>query len=150
MVNGWIARFSSACPTSQTSKTISGTWRAGLGQNDAHGYTPDAAFGGTFQIDRATWDTLRSYSLSGAPSEDCYRISVKREPHDTPGAYIDTRVQAGDILDVSAPRGSFMFRQGERPVVLVGAGIGATPDLAMLPPQSAIAAFTPENLRQSK
>jgi ferredoxin-NADP reductase/MOSC domain-containing protein YiiM/ferredoxin len=75
---------------------------------------------------------LRSYSLSGAPSEDRYRISVKREPHGDAGAYIDTRVQAGDILDVSAPRGSFTLRQGERPVVLVSAGIGATPVLAML------------------
>jgi ferredoxin-NADP reductase/MOSC domain-containing protein YiiM len=75
---------------------------------------------------------LRSYSLSAAPSEDRYRISVKREPQGAAGAYIDTRVQAGDILDVSAPRGSFTLRQGERPVVLVSAGIGATPVLAML------------------
>ena len=75
---------------------------------------------------------LRSYSLSGEPSEDRYRISVKREPHGAAGAYIDARVQTGDILDVSAPRGNFTLRQGERPVVLVSAGIGATPVLAML------------------
>ncbi len=75
---------------------------------------------------------LRSYSLSGAPSEDRYRISVKREQHGAAGAYIETRVQAGDRLDVSAPRGSFTLRQGEHPVVLVSAGIGATPVLAML------------------
>ena len=36
---------------------------------------------------------LRSYSLSDAPSEDRYRISVKREPHGAAGAYIDTRVR---------------------------------------------------------
>ena len=75
---------------------------------------------------------LRSYSLSGAPSEDRYRISVKREPHGSAGAYIDTRLQADDILDVSAPRGNFTLRQGEGPVVLISAGIGATPVLAML------------------
>jgi ferredoxin-NADP reductase/MOSC domain-containing protein YiiM/ferredoxin len=75
---------------------------------------------------------LRSYSLSGEPSADHYRISIKREPQGAAGAYIDTRVQAGDLLDVSAPRGSFTLRQGERPVVLVSAGIGATPVLAML------------------
>ena len=75
---------------------------------------------------------LRSYSLSGAPSEDRYRISVKREPHGAAGAYIDTRVQAGDILDVSAPRGSFTLRKGDGPVAFVSAGIGATPVLAML------------------
>jgi MOSC domain-containing protein YiiM/ferredoxin-NADP reductase/ferredoxin len=75
---------------------------------------------------------LRSYSLSGAPGGDRYRISVKREPQGAAGAYIDTRVQAGDLLDASAPRGSFTLRQGEGPVVLVSAGIGATPVLAML------------------
>ncbi len=74
----------------------------------------------------------RSYSLSSAPSADRYRISVKREPHGAAGAYIDTRVQAGDILDVSAPRGAFTLRQDARPVVLVSAGIGSTPVLAML------------------
>src|SRR6516162_5753703 len=75
---------------------------------------------------------LRSYSLSGAPSEDRYRISVKREPQGAAGAYIDTRVQPGDILDVSAPRGTFTLQQRDGPVVLVSAGIGATPVLAML------------------
>ncbi len=75
---------------------------------------------------------LRSYSLSGAPSADRYRISVKREPHGAAGAYIDMWVQAGDMLEVSAPRGSFTLRPGEQPVVLVSAGIGATPVLAML------------------
>jgi ferredoxin-NADP reductase/MOSC domain-containing protein YiiM/ferredoxin len=75
---------------------------------------------------------LRSYSLSGAPSADRYRISVKREPDGAGGAYIDMRVQVGDILEASAPRGSFTLRQGEHPVVLVSAGIGATPVLAML------------------
>jgi ferredoxin-NADP reductase/MOSC domain-containing protein YiiM len=75
---------------------------------------------------------LRSYSLSGKPSEDRYRISVKREPHGAAGAYIDTRVQAGNVLEVSAPRGSFTLQQGDGPVVLVSAGIGATPVLAML------------------
>ncbi len=74
---------------------------------------------------------LRSYSLSGPPSPDRYRISIKREPHGTARAYIDT-LQAGDSLDVSAPRGSFTLQQGDRPVVLVSAGIGATPVLAML------------------
>jgi ferredoxin-NADP reductase len=75
---------------------------------------------------------LRSYSLSGEPSAERYRISVKREPHGAAGTYIDTRVQAGNFLEVSAPRGSFTLQQGDGPVVLVGAGIGATPVLAML------------------
>jgi ferredoxin-NADP reductase len=38
----------------------------------------------------------------------------------------------GDHLDVSSPRGSFVLEPGERPIVLLSAGIGATPVLAML------------------
>ena len=75
---------------------------------------------------------LRSYSLSGEPSEERYRVSIKREAHGTAGAYIDDQLQVGDILDVSAARGSFTLRPGDAPVVFLSAGIGATPVLAML------------------
>jgi ferredoxin-NADP reductase len=75
---------------------------------------------------------LRSYSLSGEPSEDRYRVSVKRETHGAAGAYIDAQVRVGDVLDVSAPRGSFTLRPGDRPVILLSAGVGVTPVLAML------------------
>jgi MOSC domain-containing protein YiiM/ferredoxin-NADP reductase len=75
---------------------------------------------------------LRSYSLSGEPREDRYRISIKREIHGAAGAYVDAQVQVGDVLEVSAPRGSFTLRPGAGPVVLLSAGVGATPVLAML------------------
>jgi len=47
---------------------------------------------------------LRSYSLSGVSSEHRYRISVKREIHGAAGAYIETQVKVGDVLEVSAAR----------------------------------------------
>jgi ferredoxin-NADP reductase len=75
---------------------------------------------------------LRSYSLSGEPSEHHYRISVKRETHGAAGAYIDTQVRVGDVIEVSAPRGNFTLGPGDGPVILLSAGIGATPVLAML------------------
>ncbi|MET0414306.1 MAG: MOSC and FAD-binding oxidoreductase domain-containing protein [Polyangiaceae bacterium] len=75
---------------------------------------------------------FRSYSLSGAPSSQHYRISVKLEPNGAAGTYLHERVRVGDTLDVSSPRGSFILESDERPVVLVSAGIGATPVLAML------------------
>jgi ferredoxin-NADP reductase/MOSC domain-containing protein YiiM len=74
----------------------------------------------------------RSYSLSGPVSEERYRISVKIEPDGVAGAYLREHVRAGDVLNVSSPRGSFVLQTGERPVVLLSAGIGATPVLAML------------------
>jgi ferredoxin-NADP reductase/MOSC domain-containing protein YiiM len=75
---------------------------------------------------------FRSYSLSGPLSTERYRISVKIEPNGTGGTYLQEHVRAGDAVDVSSPRGSFILRSGERPVVLLSAGIGATPVLAML------------------
>lgn len=75
---------------------------------------------------------LRSYSLSGEASDRRYRVSIKREPHGVASAYIDDAVQVGDVLEVAAPRGSFTLAPGDGPVVLLGAGIGATPVLSML------------------
>ena len=75
---------------------------------------------------------LRSYSLSGEPNEHRYRISVKRKPLGAAGAYIDTQVRVGDVIRVSAPRGNFTLGPGTGPVILLSAGIGATPVLAML------------------
>jgi MOSC domain-containing protein YiiM/ferredoxin-NADP reductase len=75
---------------------------------------------------------LRSYSLSGPLSTDRYRISVKIEPDGAAGTYLRDHVRLGYALDVSAPRGSFILQYGERPVVLLSAGIGAAPVLAML------------------
>ena len=75
---------------------------------------------------------FRSYSLSGPVSTERYRISVKIEPNGAAGTYLRAHVRMGDALDVSSPRGSFILQSGERPVVLLSAGIGATPVLAML------------------
>lgn len=75
---------------------------------------------------------FRSYSLSGPLSTERYRISVKMEPHGAAGTFLREHVRVGDVLDVSAPRGSFILQSGERPVLLLSAGIGATPVLAML------------------
>ena len=75
---------------------------------------------------------LRSYSLSDTPSADHYRVSIKRELNGVASTYVHKYVKVGDILDVSAPRGSFTLQAGDRPVVLLSAGVGSTPVLSML------------------
>jgi ferredoxin-NADP reductase/MOSC domain-containing protein YiiM/ferredoxin len=75
---------------------------------------------------------FRSYSLSGGASTERYRISVKVEPNGAAGTYLQKHVHVGDALDVSAPRGSFVLQPGVGPLVLLSAGIGVTPVLAML------------------
>jgi ferredoxin-NADP reductase/MOSC domain-containing protein YiiM/ferredoxin len=75
---------------------------------------------------------LRNYSLSGPPGADYYRVTVKREPDGVASGYLHTRLAVGDQLGVAAPRGTFILDQTHAPVLLISAGIGATPVLAML------------------
>ena len=75
---------------------------------------------------------LRNYSLSGPPGAPFYRITVKREHHGVVSGHLHTRLAVGDRLDVAAPRGTFILDRTHAPVLLISAGIGATPVLAML------------------
>ena len=75
---------------------------------------------------------LRNYSLSGPPGADYYRITVKRERDGAVSGYLHTRLAVGDRLDIAAPRGRFILDETQAPVLLISAGIGATPVLAML------------------
>jgi ferredoxin-NADP reductase/MOSC domain-containing protein YiiM len=75
---------------------------------------------------------LRSYSLSDLPGADHFRISVKSELNGIGSSFLCNRAREGDVLDVSAPRGSFTLRTGQNPVVLLSAGVGATPVMSML------------------
>lgn len=84
------------------------------------------------QPDREAAPLMRSYSLSGASGTAQYRVSVKCEIGGAAGTYLDRRIGVGDTLEMSAPRGSFTLRPGERPLVLASAGIGITPVLAIL------------------
>jgi ferredoxin-NADP reductase/MOSC domain-containing protein YiiM/ferredoxin len=103
----------------------------------ADGLPLAAALPGQFVVlrlrpDPAAPPVLRSYSLSGAPSAERYRVSIKREPSGIASAYLLDHDRTGEVLEVSAPRGAFTLRKGEGPVVLISAGVGATPLLAML------------------
>jgi len=83
-------------------------------------------------VDPGKPPALRSYSLSDLPAADHFRISVKSELNGIGSSFLCNRSRAGDLLDVSAPRGSFILRPGESPVVLLSAGVGATPVMSML------------------
>jgi ferredoxin-NADP reductase len=75
---------------------------------------------------------VRSYSLSSAPGAAEYRISVKAEPHGAVSRYLIDHLHEGSTLDVAAPRGDFVLDESSGPVLLISAGIGATPVLSML------------------
>ncbi|MET0219425.1 MAG: MOSC domain-containing protein, partial [Tardiphaga sp.] len=102
----------------------------------ADGQPVAAALPGQFMVLRlgpaAAPALMRSYSLSGASDALSYRVSIKREAEGGASAYVHDVLQAGDIVQASAARGSFTLRPGDTPVVLLSAGIGVTPVLTML------------------
>jgi ferredoxin-NADP reductase len=75
---------------------------------------------------------LRSYSLSDLPAADHFRISVKNELNGVGSSFLCSRTHEGDVLEVSAPRGSFTLSTRQSPVVFLSAGVGATPVMSML------------------
>jgi ferredoxin-NADP reductase/predicted pyridoxine 5'-phosphate oxidase superfamily flavin-nucleotide-binding protein len=74
----------------------------------------------------------RTYSLSGAPDRERYRISVKREPRGLASRHLHDHVEPGAILDTRRPAGDFMMSCNKCPVALVSAGVGLTPMVSML------------------
>lgn len=75
---------------------------------------------------------FRSYSLSNQPGSASYRVTIKQEPHGIASTYVNTGLRIGDVLEVSEPRGGFTLIDDDLPVVLISAGVGVTPVLAML------------------
>lgn len=86
--------------------------------------------------------TMRNYSLSDKPGRGWLRISVKREAApraETPAGYVSNvlhdKVEVGSSVEVGPPCGEFFLdvtEKHERPLVLLGAGIGITPLLSIV------------------
>ncbi|MEH6941802.1 NO-inducible flavohemoprotein [Bacillus sp. JJ722] len=80
----------------------------------------------------------RQYSLSNASGDDYFRISVKREQQEgTPDGkvsnYVHDHLNVGDVLDVTAPAGDFVYEVDEtKPVHFIAGGVGITPFMSML------------------
>jgi ferredoxin-NADP reductase/MOSC domain-containing protein YiiM len=75
---------------------------------------------------------VRTYSISSAADASEYRLSIKREDHGVGSTYLTSALETGQTLDVASPRGEFVLVDDDTPVVLISAGIGITPVLAML------------------
>jgi uncharacterized protein len=73
----------------------------------------------------------RVYTLSVAPSDGVYRISVRKQGSFS--SHLHEVIRVGDVIQARAPRGDFVVDALEaRPLVLLAGGIGITPLLAML------------------
>ncbi len=74
----------------------------------------------------------RTYSLSSSPTDERYRITVKREPKGLVSRRLHDHVKLGDIIDSRRPSGDFMMTCNVCPLVLVSAGVGVTPMMSIL------------------
>ena len=68
----------------------------------------------------------RTYSLSSPPSDERYRITVKREAHGLVSRHLHDNVEPGAIIESRRPAGDFMMTCNVCPLVLVSAGVGVT------------------------
>ena len=83
-------------------------------------------------------EQARTYTVSSAPGDDYYRISVKHErrvsnkPDGIFSSFLHSQITVGDIINAKAPTGAFTFDAAEqRPAVLISAGVGITPMVSM-------------------
>lgn len=76
----------------------------------------------------------RVYSLSNRPGEGVLRISVKREADPAlASGFLHDAVEVGSVIRLRPPGGQFHLDEtSRRPVVLLSAGVGVTPMVAML------------------
>ena len=76
----------------------------------------------------------RSYSIASHPCEhDALELTIKREDHGLVSRYMHDVVREGDLLDVEGANGNLTFAGlGERPIVLIGGGVGITPLMSVL------------------
>ncbi len=102
--------------------------------NDGAGLLPHAAgqhLPIRITLPGADKPVIRTYTLSAAPSDGVYRISVRRDG--AVSQYLHDHIAVGDIIEARGPAGSFTLDAREkRPAVLLAGGIGITPLLAML------------------
>lgn len=88
------------------------------------------------KIDGEEYTMIRQYSLSDAPGETHFRISVKREGNTPEGKvshYLHNHLNDGDVIQVSAPAGDFVLNmESNEPVTFISGGVGVTPLMSML------------------
>jgi nitric oxide dioxygenase len=98
-------------------------------------YSPGQYIAVRVKPDGADNAEIRQYSLSDKYNADSYRISVKRELSPQLGMvsnYLHDHVNVGDTVELMPPAGAFFLKYPDKPTVLISAGVGITPMMAML------------------
>lgn len=97
------------------------------------GFIPGQYLALETEIDGET--VRRSYSLCSAPHEECWAVAIKKVEGGKFSTYANQVLQAGDVLKVMPPTGSFKLpvdADHQRHYVGFAAGSGITPIMSMV------------------
>ncbi|MCF6139018.1 NO-inducible flavohemoprotein [Pseudalkalibacillus berkeleyi] len=113
------------------SKVITSFYLQPVDGKDVASFLPGQYVSVKVQIPNDPHTHIRQYSLSDAPGKGYYRLSIKREGRVS--MHLHDNIEVGDSLFLSAPAGDFSLKMNEeKPLVLIGAGVGLTPLVSML------------------
>lgn len=137
-IGGWqnARQFKLVSKKVESSLVISFTFEAVDG-GPVLDYVPGQYIGIELTPKGCEYKEIRQYSLSQAPNGNSYRISVKREGVDTEykglvSNFLHDFVNEGDTVELYAPAGDFFYKERNKPVTLISAGVGVTPMQSML------------------
>lgn len=93
----------------------------------------------TIKADVNGKELIRTYTISNAPADPNYRLSIKREisvdgtlPDGIFSNFVHNNLKLGDVIEAKAPNGTFTFDASvTRPAVLLAGGVGITPMVSM-------------------
>lgn len=83
------------------------------------------------KMEDGSYSKTRQYTLSEKFNENYYRVSIKREEEGNVSKILCDEISKGDRIEITAPIGKFVLKESNRPLVLLGGGIGITPMLTM-------------------
>lgn len=88
----------------------------------------------TLRFDQAGLEGVkRNYSISNAPNDGFYRITVKREPEGEASNFLHDNVEVGTLIEATPPAGDFhLSSDPKRPLILLSGGVGLTPIVSMV------------------
>lgn len=86
----------------------------------------------TFRVRSGDDEVARCYSMSSAPEvDDDLTVTVKRVSGGIVSNWLNDHAEAGAVLEVTRPAGTFGVREGDRPVIAFCGGSGVTPIMSI-------------------
>ncbi|KMQ90278.1 dihydropteridine reductase [Lasius niger] len=74
----------------------------------------------------------RNYSISSAPNEEFYRLTIRTVKDGVVSEWFNRKVKEGVIFELSDPSGDFTLQHADAPIALISGGSGLTPMISMI------------------